>query len=332
MQRKRISLVVITIMMLSLLAVALQPLTVYAGETLAIEVASGGNSVKLTKADLLKMKIAEGNAGLIRSTGTLKGPYDYKAVTVSDLLAKVGGLGAGQGIQITASDGYTMTFSNSQVNGNVLTYDEAGKVLRIGDVSMALIFESEILGEDTLPRLAYIKEGANPITDGHWWVKSVAKIEVVDDVEDWVIALEGLEKAEFDRATFESIATCPDTPHPTIEWETTDKQGNKEVYEGVALWVMVSMMDGGDSPQGHYRFNDDLARKGYKVEVVSVDGYSVELESMLIMRNKNIILAYKKNGEFLKESDGPLMLAGDDLPSRKFMVKQIAKIRLVDLP
>jgi len=332
MQKKRISLVVITIMMLSLLAVAIQPLTVYAGDTLAIEVVSGGSSVRLAKADLLKMNTIEGSAGLIRSTGTMRGPYDYKAVLISDLLAKVGGLGDNQGIQITASDGYAMTFSSTQVKGNVLTYDDTGKALRIGDVSMALIFESKILGEDTLPRLAYIRKGETPITDGHWWVKSVARIEVVDYVEDWVIALEGLETTEFDRATFESIATCPDTPHPTIVWETTDKEGNEEVYEGVALWVMVSMMDGGDSPQGHYRFNDDLARKGYKVEVVSVDGYTAELESMLIMRNKNIILAYKKNGEFLKESDGPLMLTGADLPSRKYMVKQIAKIRLVDLP
>ncbi len=332
MQRKRNSLLIVAIMMLSLLAVTLQPVSVYAGETLAIEVVSGGNSVRLTKADLLKMKTIEGNAGLIRSTGTLRGPYDYKAVAISDLLAKVGGLGPGQGIQITASDGYTMTFSNTQVNGNVLTYDETGKALRIGDVSMALIFESKILGEDTLPRLAYIKKGNVPVTDGHWWVKSVAKIEVVDEVEDWVIALKGLETTEFDRATFESIATCPDTPHPTIVWETTDKEGNEEVYEGVALWVMVSMMDGGDSPQGHYRFNDDLARKGYKVKVVSVDGYSAELDSMLIMRNKNIILAYKKNGEVLSEKDGPLMLTGPDLPSRKDRVKQIAEIQLIDMP
>jgi len=46
------------------------------------------------------------------------------------------------------------------------------------------------------------------------------------------------------------------------------------------------------------------------------------------MRNKNIILAYKKTG-IPQESDGPLMLAGHDLPSRNSMVKQIAKIRLV---
>ncbi len=65
-------------------------------------------------------------------------------------------------------------------------------------------------------------------------------------------------------------------------------------------------MDGGDSAAGHYRFNDSLARKGYKVLVISKDGFAAELESSLIARNDEIILAYKKNGKYLSESDGPL--------------------------
>ncbi|MGE5592406.1 MAG: hypothetical protein ACM3X3_01825 [Betaproteobacteria bacterium] len=301
-----------------------------------VEVAGGGKTIVLTPADLEGMGAVTAEAAFKKTTGKIEGPFEFKGVYMDDILAKVGGIAPSEAIRVTARDGYAMTYTYAQLAGNVLTYDKGGDVLRAGGVTMILAYESDDPGAaDKLPRIVYIasdKASSPPITDGHFWTKAVAKIEVVPGVEDWAVKLSGVEQALLDRSTFESTVTCPSTPHPGVVWETTDKEGNKEVYEGLPLWIAISMIDGGDAPGGHYLFNDDLARQGYKVQVISKDGYSVELEAALVARNNDIMLAYKKNGEPLPEEDAPLMLAGKDLPSRKYMVKQIAELRLVDLP
>ncbi|MDI7248174.1 MAG: hypothetical protein QME92_12050 [Bacillota bacterium] len=318
-------------------AVPLSCVTSAAEDAWKVEVEGGGKTIVLTRADLERMQTVVAEAGFKKTTGKIEGPLKFKGVYMDDLLAKVGGIGPAQAIRVTARDGYAMTYTYAQLGGNVLTYGKSGDVLRTGGVTMILAYESEddAGAADKLPRIVYVakdRAAGPPITDGHFWTKAVAKIEVVSGVEDWVIKLGGVEQAVLDRSTFESTVNCPKTPHSGVVWETTDKQGNKEVYEGLPLWVVISMMDGGDAPGGHYRFNDDLARQGYKVRVVSKDGYGVELEAALVARNNNIILAYKKDGGLLPEESAPLMLAGKDLPSRKYMVKQIAELHLVDLP
>ena len=302
-----------------------------------VEVLGGGKTVVLTQSDLEGMSAVTAEAAFLKTTGKIEGPFEFKGVYMEDILARVGGISPSEAIRVTARDGYAMTYTYSQVGGNVLSYNESGEVLRTGGLAMILAYESggDAAAAEKLPRIVNIaKDGSArpPITDGHFWTKAVAKIEVVSGVEDWAVKLSGVEQALLDRSTFESTVTCPSTPHPAVVWETTDKEGNKEVYEGLPLWIVVSMIDGGDAPGGHYLFNDDLARQGYKVRVISRDGYSVDLEASLVARNNNIILAYKKNGEPLPEEDAPLMLAGKDLPSRKYMVKQIAELSLVDLP
>ncbi|MBP7892628.1 MAG: hypothetical protein KA063_03725 [Firmicutes bacterium] len=293
-----------------------------------VEVVSGDRSTVLTGADAAAMKAHAVNAAFLRSTGRIDGPSAYTVIPMDAILAQVGGINPEQAIRVTARDGYQMVYSFAQVNGGVFTYDDKGNTLRVGGPSMLLAFESERDSADKLPRIIYGRPDSVVITDGHFWAKAVAKIEVIKGVEDWQVNLSGTEKVWLDRATFESIVTCPVTPHPVVSWSVAEKDGSTSTYEGAPLWVVLSMIDGGDAPDGHYVFNDELAETGYTIKVTSKDGLAAELDSKSVARNNDIIVAYLKNGEYLAEGDAPLRLVGD-LPTKKHSVKAIAAIQIV---
>ena len=40
----------------------------------------------------------------------------------------------------------------------------------------------------------------------------------------------------------------------------------------VPLWILVSMVNGVE--EAHYRFNHELSREGYTVQVTAADGYT----------------------------------------------------------
>lgn len=327
MLKRNRTLMALAIVTLACLALCLGQIAT-AGEW-KVEIVSGDKSVTLTGADAAAMKVETVNAAFLRSTGRIEGPAAYTGIPVAAALEQVGGIQPDQAIRVTARDGYQMVYSYAQVQGVVFTYDTEGNVLRVGGPCMILAFESERDAPDKLPRIIFGQSDSSVITEGHLWAKSVARIEVIAGVEDWQISLSGVESAWLDRATFESIVTCPSTPHPMVSWSTTEKDGSQSTYEGTPLWVVLSMIDGGDTPDGHYVFNDDLAQKGYTVRVVSKDGFAAELDSKLVARSNDIILAYVINGEYLDERSGPLRLVGSGLPSKKDSVKQIAAIEIV---
>lgn len=326
MLKRNRALMVLAIVALACLALGLGRLAAV-GEW-KVEVVSGDKSVVLTGADAAAMQAQTVKAAFLRSTGRIDGPSVYAGIPVTAILERVGGLSPEQAIRVTARDGYQMVYSYAQVHGGIFTYDSKGNVLRVGGPSMVLAFESERDPADKLPRIIYGRPDGVLITDGHFWAKAVAKIEVIPGVEDWQISLAGAEKVWMDRATFESIVTCPVTPHPAVVWSATEKDGSTSTYEGTPLWVVLSIIDGGDTPDGHYVFNDDLAEKGYTVRVISKDGFVAEFDSRLVARNDGIVVAYLKNDEYLAEGDAPLRMVGD-LPTKKHSVKGIAAIEIV---
>lgn len=282
--------------------------------------------------DLTTLESITGEASFKKSTGAIVGPASLTGPKLVDVLDLIGGIKEGEAIAIIANDGYEMTLTYEQVMGEVMTYDEEGQALQVGGLDAIVAIESSDEGVlESPPRICYIGEG-NPISDGHFWVKDIAEIRVASSVDEWELSLSGIEEATCDRSTFESAATCPDTTHPSQEFESTNKDGETEVYLGVPLWVMVSMVDGADDEDGHYRFNRDLSQKGYTVQVISADGYTAEFDSKDVAYNDGIFLAYLVNDEPLDEDSGPLQLTGPNLPDKKHMVKQVKEIKLVNLP
>jgi len=176
------------------------------------------------------------SGGFEKSTGVIVGPYTYTGVNLTYLTDLVGGITPSNSIKITASDGYSMTYTHDQVMGDITIYstneEETDEPL-----TMVLAYEengSQIPDEYGGPlRIAFIRSDT-PITDGHFWIKYVNKIEILGSVEEWDMTLTGAIVDIMDRSTFESCVGCH-----SVYW-TDDSDRN---WRGIPLWLLVGVVD-----------------------------------------------------------------------------------------
>jgi DMSO/TMAO reductase YedYZ molybdopterin-dependent catalytic subunit len=317
------------------IGVSTAPPTVVAPES--AETAQGGvlelsgpsGAKTLTMEDLQALPATEGWAGGKSSTGRITPPELHTGVTLQDLAAQVGGPGAGQGLRIIAKDGYAMTFSYDQIaNGDFITYDPGtGDEITIDaplQTILAYARNGEPISEDSDGplRIAVLSPENNQVVDGHWMVKWVTNLEVMEMAEDWTLHLDGALAEEMDRATFES---CAATNCHQASWTDADGQ----VWSGVPLWLLAGRIDGGDK-HGDEAYDETLAQQGYTLEVVAGDGYSAAFDSQRFDHNDAILLANLLDGELLPEKHFPLRLVGAGLEKSE-MVGQVAQI-VADLP
>lgn len=328
MKRRQLQVLALIALMAMVLIAACKP---KAPEVQPINVEVTGKDGKAVTVNIASLATTTGKGGFKKSTGTIVGPDSLTGVKLMDVLQSAGGMTSSDALEITASDGYTMTLDYEQASGHLMVYDAQGTALQVVELTPILLtVESEGLGQG-IPRLAFV-DANGALSDGHFWVKDIAKMKIVQAVSSWEIKMNGVESFVMDRNTYESLATCPTTAHPAVTYETTTKSGDAITYEGVPLWLLISTVDGADTPDGHYQFNDDLAQQGYTIEVIAADGFKAEFTSQEVARNQDIIAAYKANGEPLGEGDGPIKIVGSALPSGKHSVKTVAEINLVNLP
>ena len=223
---------------------------------------------------------------------------DADPTTFNDALATIG-----YDIKSIASDGYSRVITSSLVarNDNIL---------------VAYEMNGAPLPEDRYP-LKLVGAGLS----SRDMVSMLARIELLNLPEpppDWELELSGAISTTLSATEF--IAEAAANP---ASWD--DGSGN--VYNGVALWRLVAMVDDEDPAT----FNDELANFGYDIKSISSDGYSRAIAGSLAARNDDIIVAYEMNGEPLPENRYPLRLVGTGLSGGQ-MVAMLARIELVDLP
>jgi DMSO/TMAO reductase YedYZ molybdopterin-dependent catalytic subunit len=281
-----------------------------------------GNETKVYTLDEIKAMLSyTAGAGFKKSSGAIVGPYTYKSVNVTYLAGLVGGLTPSNSVKVTASDGYAMTYTYNQIMGDLTTYNATtGEPEPDGHVTMVLAYEE---GGNPIPneyggplRVAFVGPDS-PITDGHFWIKWVNKIEILGGVEEWNLTLRGAITEVMDRSTFESGAGCHG-----VSW--TDSKGR--IWKGMPLWLLAGWVDDADE----HDFNDTLADKGYNVTVIASDGYSKTFNSTFMKRNDNIIVANELNGTALPEKYLPLRLVGHDLKKSE-MLRNVVEIRIPEL-
>ena len=289
-----------------------------------LEIVGPSGSKSLTLEDLQKLAVIEGEAGFKSSTGKITPPLPHRGVSLLTLAELLGPLDPGMGVNAVAKDGYAITFSYDQLTkGTFIAYDPAtGDELKSpGSLTAMLAFErdGQPLPEDTdgTLRVVIISPKRDQVTDGHWSVKWVTKLEVKPLVADWTLALNGGIQATIDRATFESCVGC----HKAT-W-TDDKA---QVWTGVPLWLLMGYADDEVKHQGP-AFNEALAKAGYKVEVVAKDGYKVSLDSAPLARQNDVLVASLVNDNPLPEQYFPLRLVGASLKKNE-MVGAISEIAL----
>lgn len=102
----------------------------------------------------------------------------YEGVKVSKLLDDINNIPETYNITISAPDGYSTIFNKSQINGNLVTYNETGNKTSV-DVSVILAYKQngEYLSEEDGPLMVAIV-GNEPISLSNKWVSNVVKIEI----------------------------------------------------------------------------------------------------------------------------------------------------------
>ncbi len=277
-----------------------------------------------TMEEIKSMGSFTGTGSFLNSVGNIEGPWEYKGVNVTKLVSNMY-KEEDFTLEVVSSDGYTMTFSDEQVNGQFTTYDQEGNIEQEnGSVTMLLGYMKD--GETNFPdgplRIALVTEDG-AITESHFWSKYVRRLRIKNAEEDWSVQLEGLTTMEMDKQTFESASTC--------DYHNVTYTEDGDTYTGLPLYILVSAVDGADAPEGHYMFNSELAEKGYNVTLIAGDGYSVDLPSQMVAKNKSLLVANRVNGEPLADDAFPLRLVGGGLTGKQ-QVKNIVKIKLTDLP
>jgi DMSO/TMAO reductase YedYZ molybdopterin-dependent catalytic subunit len=291
-----------------------------------LEIVSGEQSVTLTWEDIQALPAYEGVGGRISSVGHVTPPVKFKGVTLEDLCGLVGGITEGNSVSVIAKDGYAMTFSYEDITTSGFpTYDPStgAESPFDGKLWVVVAYEEEgtlVPADGDGPLRLAILGSQKLVTDGHWWIKWVEKIEIKQSLENWTLHLEGALSEDIDRGTFETGAApgCHGT-----NWTDADGQ----TWTGIPLWLLVGRVDD-DNAHEDDAFNDELAEAGYEVKVTAADGYSVSFDSAAIARNDDILVAYLLDDEPLPEDYWPLRLVGPEIgPS--MWVSNITTIEIV---
>lgn len=291
-----------------------------------LEIVGQTETKSLTLAEVLALPVTEGYAGIKSSTGKITPPVSFKGVALKDLAEFIGGMDEAAGFNVIAEDGYSITYSFDQIqNGTFIAYDPATGAELKNPVELTAILAYEMDGkpldskQDGILRLVIISPELNQVTDGHWSVKWINKIEVKNFGQEWGLNTQGEITKTIDRASIES---CGAPQCHAAAW-TDDKA---QEWVGVPLWLFVGSVDDEIEHEGP-AFNDALADAGYSIDVITADGYTVTFDAARVKRNDNIIVAYKVNDNPLPDEYFPLRLVGTDL-QRNEMAGAITGIKV----
>lgn len=285
-----------------------------------------GTSVTLNTAQIGNLTSFTSLGAWITSAGHINPVVNYTGVKITTLCDLVGGISNATSLKITASDGYSMVFTYDQVMGAYLTYDPVtgNEVPHTQPLTTILsYFENG----------TYHKSGSGPlrlsivgpeglITDGHWWIKDVTQLELEAAVAEYTLTLNGTSSGQYfvmDRATLESGVNCHGE-----NW-TDSSSGIR--WTGIPLWYLVGHIDDSNVHEDD-AYNRTLADEGYVVRIIAQDGYYIDLDSMFVKLNNDILLANLQDGSALETKYWPLRLVGGDL-SKSQMIRNVAEIKLL---
>jgi DMSO/TMAO reductase YedYZ molybdopterin-dependent catalytic subunit len=294
----------------------------------------GEKNHSLSYSQLEQLPSVSGSGSYLKTTGEVVGPFNFKGVDIISTLNLMINTTVDFSIETIASDGYKFKFTKSQTYGNVSLFDQNGEEIGHGgpeNTTLTLVYSEDgeplSAGNGGPFRMVYLGENS-PITEGHFWVMFVDTIIIGRGVLDWTITLSGLTEFEVGLDDFDSIVYCGDQVH-NASYQYTDGE-NEITYEGMPLWVALSIIDGGESGDGHYVFNDTLASQGYTVTIFSKDGTNLTLSSSVTTRNDSLILAHVKNGQILPSEEFPVRLVSKDLPQSQW-ISRITVITITDI-
>jgi len=346
MNKPRIWIGAAVVVLVALAAVALAGALVPGGtpqaaaaDPVVLTVSGNGQTKTFTMAELQALPAYSGYSGIINSAGTVTPPTAVKGVTLTDLLAEVGGIPDLQSTDITASDGYGMTLTYDEVvNGNIVMYNATTKQEEAAKapVSVVLLYEENGAAIQPGPsgdgplRLAVCQPtNENQVSAGHLNVKWVDHVSLRNAVVPWTVKMYGLKNKRgkrqtytLDRLSYDSCAT------PGCHGSSWTSPAPAQTWAGVPLFLCIGKIDGGKGHGGYGAYNEALALKGYRIKLTSATGATAVIGSRTIRNQEQIILANKLQGSELTTDYYPLRLVGPKIGSKSF-IGQIVKIQML---
>ena len=141
-----------------------------------------GQQVILPYDEVLSLPGVETSGGFFSSVGTVYGPYTVRGIRLDTLLDLVGGMTPSDVLLVAAKDGYSSVFDYGQLHGEIDTFEpDTLRLVPQGDVEFLVIFEQdgEPLSEtDGKPLRLAVTNPDGLLTEGHWWVKWVNRLEI----------------------------------------------------------------------------------------------------------------------------------------------------------
>jgi len=313
-----------------------------AADPVVLTVKGNGQEKTFTMTELKALPVYSGYFGWKSSAGTVYPPLPLKGVRLTDLLAEVGDMTTLNACDVTAFDGYGMTYTYNQVvnHNGVQFYDADTKAEEDPAAPWDLVLAYEVDGQPLDPhpagpgplRLMVAQEtDVNQIVDGHLLVKWVDRVSVRGAVAEWKVRMYGLKQKNrkrqtytLDRSSYDSCAT------PFCHGSSWVNPTSKKTWSGVALYLCIGKVDGGPGHDSDKAYNDRLARKGYRIKLVGANGKYTIIKSRASLNRRRMILANKLMGSDLTKQYYPLRLVGPKkyVPSSK-SIGRITKIVLL---
>ncbi|MDD1683994.1 MAG: hypothetical protein LUO98_09195, partial [Methanoregula sp.] len=220
----------------------------------------------------------------------------------------------GYSVKISSGDGWDTTVSSTDIarnNSYIVANNLNGSALPVNLTSGKLSWPLHLKGAAVF---------------GGQQVGNITRIELSglpQPSEGWTLSLQGDVTDVISQSYFIEAIAC----HHNVTW--TDS--GDSTWEGVALWDLVGAVDDIETTS-HYTFNDTRAATNYSVRVSAADGFNATFNSSVVAHNDGYIVAYKKNGTPLEDTNAPLKLVGPSTTSGKERVGNISFIRLEGLP
>jgi DMSO/TMAO reductase YedYZ molybdopterin-dependent catalytic subunit len=147
-------------------------------------VGAAGEQRILSYDEVKAMPSYEGWGGYFSTAGIVSGPFKVKGVPLESLCEQVGGVNPSQAVIVYAVDGYSMVFDYDQISGKFDTYDpQTMKPTPHGELKLILMYreDGKPLSHDDGKPLRIATAGTDKLlVEGHFWVKWINKIEVID--------------------------------------------------------------------------------------------------------------------------------------------------------
>jgi hypothetical protein len=189
LKSKRFSAICIATALIMIWAVYCQYQTVRASVNLPAMtltvMSSNGQLVVLHQGDIGALSAYTAWGGTINKVGSLKNRGLYTGVPINTLCNLVGGIQKGQTLRVTGSDGYNITFTYKQVNGDFVTYNNVTGVKVAHNQPLTTILAYYLNGKNLTSNgpLRFAIVGPEGLcTNSTYWVSYVVKLEILGTV------------------------------------------------------------------------------------------------------------------------------------------------------